>query len=608
MLCGGNGCTARGSLKIKNALEKELKEKGLDREITVVLTGCNGFCAQGPVMIVHPDDIFYKQVTVKDVPAIVDEHFIKGRPVERLMYRDPVKKQPIPAMKDIPFFSVQVLRALRNKGLIDPEKIEEYIGRDGYMAAAKALTEMRPEEIIAEIKRSGLRGRGGAGALTGLKWEICAKEESKEKYIVCNRSTLDIEPHSIVEGMIIAGRATGAGKGFIYTRASLPLIVRRFTIAVEKAREYGLLGANILDSGFAFDIEVFQASDEFVCGEETALLMSLESRRGMPKPKPPFPAVKGLWEMPTVINTVETLANVPQIILNGADWYRSVGTEKSPGTKVFTLSGPLHNNGLIEVPMGTPLKDIIYSIGGGLRKGREFKAAQVGGSTGGYIPESLLDLPVTYEDITKAGAIMGSGGIVVLSDLNCMVSSAKFTLEFSSDESCGKCTPCRIGTTVLKEMHKDICEGRGRESDIELMADLAVEMQDSSLCGLGQTAANPVLTAIRYFRAEYDEHIKEKWCKAGVCRELCTFYIDEEKCKACGACKRVCPKNAISGEKKVPHRIDQSLCIQCRSCYETCAFGSIRIGPRSMREEMMNLPDQGILSEIHAKQTAGEED
>jgi NADH:ubiquinone oxidoreductase subunit F (NADH-binding)/(2Fe-2S) ferredoxin len=587
MLCGGTGCTAAGSLKIKQALKEEIKSKGLSGEINILLTACNGFCAHGPVMIVYPDKVFYQKVSAADVPLIVEEHLIKGRPIERLMYKEPIKKLPLPVIQDIPFFNLQVLRALRNKGMIDPEKIEEYIARDGYQAAAKALTEMTPEQIVHEIKMSGLRGRGGAGIPTGIKWEICAKTDSDSKYIICNRSTIEVEPHVVLEGMIIGAKAVGAHKGYIYVRTGYPIFIHRLNLAISQAREYGLLGENILGTGFDFDVELSKSADEFVCGEETALLMSIESKRGMPNPRPPFPVEKGLWDEPTVINTVETFANIPQIILHGAEWYRSVGTEKSPGTKIFTLSGPLNNTGLIEVPMGISLHSIINDVGGGIEKGRKLKAVQVGGSTGGYIPEHLIDVPVTYEDITQLGAIVGSGGIAVMSDLNCMVSAAKFVFEFASDESCGKCPPCRLGTKVLLDKLKDITEGRGEESDIELMEDLAVEVKETSLCGLGQTAMNPVLSSIRYFREEYDSHIKERWCKAGVCRNLCTFYIEGAKCKGCGACARVCPRKAISGEKKQPHHIDQALCIQCRSCYETCKFGSIQIGPRSMREELL---------------------
>ncbi len=622
MLCGGTGCIAGGSLKIKKALDEELRNRGLENEISVVLTGCNGFCAEGPVMTVYPEDIFYEKVSVNDVPLIVQEHFIKGRPVEKLMYREPMKKQTIPLMKDIPFFSLQVLRALRNKGLIDAEKIEEYIARDGYQAAAKALTEMTPEQVIDEVKKSGLRGRGGAGFPTGMKWELCARVKGDQKFILCNgdegdpgafmdRSIMEADPHVVLEGMIIGARAIGANKGYIYVRAEYPLAVHRLQLAITQAKEYGLLGENVLGTGFSLDIEIYQGAGAFVCGEETALMRSIEGKRGMPRPRPPFPAQKGLWDKPTVLNNVETYANIPQIILNGAEWYRSLGTEKSTGTKVFALSGAINNIGLIEVPMGIPLRKIIYDIGGGIPNKRKFKAVQLGGPSGGCIPEHLLDTPVTYEDIIQTGAIVGSGGMVVMNDLNCMVSVAKFFLEFTAEESCGKCPPCRIGTTVMLDLLTKITEGKGKAGDIELLQDMSLDIIATSLCGLGQTAPNPVLTTIKYFRDEYESHINEQWCKTGVCKDLCTFYIDEEKCKACGLCKKACPQGAISGEKKVPHRIDQVQCIQCRSCYEACKFDSVKIGPRNMREllaQYKDQPAQEVLRGKFAAALAGKEE
>ncbi len=598
MLCGGTGCIASGGLKIKDALESELRKRGIAEEIHVIVTGCNGFCAQGPIMTVYPEGIFYQKLTVDDIPHLVEEHFIKGRPVQRLMYHEAGKKDAVPVMNDIPFFNLQVLRALRNKGLIDAEKIEDYIARDGYMAAAKALLEMTPEQIINEVKASGLRGRGGAGFPTGIKWEICSKVQGEQKYILCNgdegdpgafmdRSIMEADPHVVLEGMIIAAKAIGANKGYIYVRAEYPLAVRRLQIAIDQAKEYGLLGENILNSGFSLDIEIYQGAGAFVCGEETALMRSIEGKRGMPIPRPPFPAQKGLWKKPSVLNNVETFANVPPIILHGAQWFRSLGTEKSTGTKVFALTGAISNIGLIEVPMGIPLRKIIYDIGGGIRKGRKFKAVQLGGPSGGCIPEHLLDTPVTYEDIVQTGAIVGSGGMVVMDDLNCMVSVAKFFLEFTTDESCGKCPPCRIGTKIMLDKLIDITEGRGKEGDVELLEDLARDIINTSLCGLGQTAPNPVLTTIRYFRDEYDSHIREGWCKAGVCRDLVTFYIDETTCKGCGACARVCPQKTITGEKKKPHYINQELCIKCRSCYEACKFDSVKIGPAKLREELL---------------------
>jgi len=593
MLCGGTGCIASGGLKVKDALEAELSKHNLSDQISVTITGCNGFCAEGPIMTVYPEGIFYEKLTVDNIPFLVEEHFVKGRPVEKFMYKEADKKAAVPAINEIPFFKLQVLRALRNKGLIDPEKIEEYIARDGYMAAAKALTEMTPQDVIAEIKNSGLRGRGGAGFPTGLKWELCSMSQADQKYILCNgdegdpgafmdRSIMEADPHVVLEGMIIAAKAIGASKGYIYVRAEYPLAVKRLQIAIDQAKEYGLLGDNILNSGFNLDIEIYQGAGAFVCGEETALMRSLEGKRGMPIPRPPFPAHKGLWEKPTVLNNVETYANIPPIIHNGSTWYRSLGTEKSTGTKVFALTGAVNNIGLIEVPMGIPLRTVIYDIGGGIKKGRKFKSVQLGGPSGGCIPEDHLDIPVTYEDIVKTGAIVGSGGMVVMDDSNCMVNTARFFLDFTTDESCGKCPPCRIGTKVMKDKLEDITEGRGKEGDIELLEDLSRDIIQMSLCGLGQTAPNPVLSTIRYFKHEYESHIHDKWCKAGVCRNLSTFYIEEEACKGCGACLRACPQKAITGEKKKPHSINQELCIKCRSCYEACKFNSVKVGPADM--------------------------
>jgi len=608
MLCAGTGCVASGTMKVKNALKEELIKRGLEEEIRIVLTGCNGYCAQGPVMSVYPDEVFYQGLTVEDIPKLVEEHFLKGRPYQKLMFKEPEKKVAILSMKDIPFFKHQVLRVLRNKGLIDPERLDEYIARDGYQAAAKALTQMTTEEIIKVMKDSGIRGRGGAGFPTGLKWEFASKVESDVKYMLCNgdegdpgafmdRSVMEADPHAVIEGMIIGARAIGAHNGYIYVRAEYPLAVKRLQMAIDQCYATGLLGKDIFGSGFDFDLEIYQGAGAFVCGEETALMRSIEGKRGMPRPRPPFPAHKGLWDKPSVLNNVETLAQVPLIILNGAIWYRSLGTEKSPGTKVFALTGAVNNIGLIEVPMGIPLRTIIYDIGGGIRKGKKFKAVQMGGPSGGCIPESLLDIPVTYEDVVKTGAIMGSGGMVVMDDNNCMVSTAKFFLEFTADESCGKCVPCRVGTRILLDMLVDITEGRGKEGDIETLDDLSRDIIASSLCGLGQTAPNPVLTTIRYFREEYESHIKEGWCKAGVCRDLATFWIDEKLCKACGACLRACPSKAIVGEKKKPHRIIQELCVRCRTCYETCKFNSIKILPASARDRLNKLTSQEIKTE-----------
>ncbi len=586
MICAGTGCVANGSLKVKDALETELIKRNLQNEVKIVLTGCNGFCAKGPVMVVYPEDIFYQLVKPEDVPHLVEEHFIKGRPVQKFLYTPPADKNTIPVMNDIPFFKHQVLRALRNRSLIDAEKIEEYIARDGYMAAAKALTEMTPEQIVVEMKKSGLRGRGGAGFLTGLKWELCARVSGDIKYILCNgdegdpgafmdRSVMEADPHSVLEGMIIAAKAINAHYGYIYVRAEYPLAVQRLQLAIESAKEHGLLGKDILGTGFDLDLEIYQGAGAFVCGEETALMASIEGKRGMPRAKPPFPAVKGLWQRPSVLNNVETFANIPPIILHGADWYASLGTEKSKGTKVFALSGALNNIGLVEVPMGTPLKTIIYDIGGGIKNNRKFKAVQMGGPSGGCIPGSLIDTPVDFENINKTGAIMGSGGMVVMDETTCMPAMAKFFLEFTEDESCGKCVPCRIGNKTLLTILQRITNGEGREGDIELLLALSQQIKDTSLCGLGQTSPNPVLTTIRYFRDEYEAHIKEHRCPARVCTPLVKFVVDKDKCKKCGQCFKACPTGALKWEKGQVAYIDPEKCTKCKSCIKACRFWSI---------------------------------
>jgi len=591
LMCAGTGCVASGTPKVRDALKAELEKRGLADEIKIVLTGCNGFCAEGPVMLVYPEEIFYQKLTVEEIPKLVEEHFLKGRPYEKLMFKDVEKKHAIPLMNDIPFFKHQVLRVLRNKGLIDPDSLDEYIARDGYLAAAKALKEMTPQDIIKTIKDAGIRGRGGAGFPTGLKWEFASKSVADQKYMLCNgdegdpgafmdRSVMESDPHSVIEGMIIGAKAIGASKGVIYVRAEYPLAVERLQRAIDMCNESGLLGENILDSGFNFDLEIYLGAGAFVCGEETALMRSIEGQRGMPRPRPPFPAHKGLWDKPSVLNNVETLAQIAPTILNGAEWYRALGTEKSSGTKVFAITGDIKNVGLVEVPMGIPLRTIIYDIGGGInKKKKKFKSVQMGGPSGGCIPESLLDIPVTYEDVVKTGAIMGSGGMVVMDEDTCMVSTAKFFLEFTADESCGKCTPCRVGTKVMLDMLTDITEGRGKDGDIETLEDLSRDIIGTSLCGLGQTAPNPVLSTIRYFKHEYESHIKDHWCQAGICSSLCSFHIVEDLCKGCGACLRGCPQQAVVGEKKQPHRIIQELCIQCRTCYDACKFGSIAIKP-----------------------------
>jgi NADH-quinone oxidoreductase subunit F/NAD(P)H dehydrogenase (quinone)/NADP-reducing hydrogenase subunit HndC len=577
---------ASRSLAVKKALEQELVARNLQEEIRVVITGCNGFCAAGPVMVVYPDGIFYQKLTPEDMPQLVEEHFLKGRPVQRLMYKEPVKRELIPAMKDIPFFGLQVLRALRNRGIIDAEKIEEYIARDGYLALDKALNSMKPEEIFREIKESGLRGRGGAGFSTGLKWEFAAGSRGDIKYVLCNgdegdpgafmdRSILEADPHVVLEGMIIAAKAIGAHQGYIYVRAEYPLAVSRLKIAIAQARDNGLLGTNILGSGFDFDIEIYQGAGAFVCGEETALMTSLEGKRGMPRPRPPFPAYQGLWKKPTILNNVETYANVPPIILNGAAWFNRLGTEGSKGTKVFAVTGAINNIGLVEVPMGTSLRTIIYDIGGGIPNRRKLKAVQMGGPSGGCIPESLIDTPVDYESITKTGAIMGSGGMVVIDETSCMVNLAKFFLEFTQDESCGKCTPCRIGTKVMLDILKNICAGKGAEGDVEMLEDLSVTIKNASLCGLGQTAPNPVLTTIRYFRDEYDAHIKDKICPAVSCTDLIKFEVVSDLCKKCGKCAKACPVLAITWEKGNVAVINKEICTKCKTCIATCPFRAI---------------------------------
>ncbi len=586
LVCAGTSCVSGGSLDLRDALVEEIKKRGLQDEVMVATTGCNGFCAVGPLLIVHPEGIFYKELHKEDVPHFVEEQLIKGRAVKEHLFEEKERKEVIPKMNDINFFKNQILLALKNRGLIDPEVIDEYIGRDGYMGAAKALNEMTPEQIVDEMKKSGLRGRGGAGFPTGLKWSFCHDAKGDKKYILCNadegdpgafmdRSILESDPHALLEGMIIGGKAIGASKGYIYVRAEYPLAIERLNVAIAQAKEYGLLGKDILGSGFDFDIELYFGAGAFVCGEETALMQSIEGKRGMPRPRPPFPAHKGLWASPTVLNNVETYANVPSIILRGSEWFSGLGTEKSKGTKVFALTGCVKNIGLIEVPMGTPLRTIVYDVGGGIEGDRPLKAVQIGGPSGGCLPESLIDTPVDYESITKTGAIMGSGGMVVMDDKSCMVDVARFFLSFTAEESCGKCTPCRVGTTVLLNKLIDITEGRGKPGDIELLESLSKNIIASSLCGLGQTAPNPILTTIRYFRHEYEAHINDKKCPAGVCKALITYSIIADKCKGCGLCKKKCPQDCITGEKKQPHVIDVEKCITCGACYDVCKFDAV---------------------------------
>ena len=587
MLCGGTGCHSTGSKPFQAALEQELNDKGLAEEIKIIETGCNGFCAVGPVMLVQPEGIFYQKLKVKDIPELVEEHFLKGRPVKRLFFVEPQSKETIPEMDDIPFFSNQVYRAMKNKGAIDPEVIDEYIARDGYFGAAKALNDMSPDDIIEQVKISQLRGRGGGGFSTGMKWMFAASSPGEEKYVLCNadegdpgafmdRSILESDPHSILEGMLIAARAINARKGYIYCRTEYQLAIKRLNIAITQAKEYGLLGEDILGSGFDFDIEIYQGAGAFVCGEETALMRSIEGMRGMPRPRPPFPALKGLWDKPTILNNVETLANISQIILNGGAWYASIGTEKSKGTKVFALSGDVNNIGLVEVPMGVPLRTLIYEIGGGIPgKKRKFKAVQLGGPSGGCVPEHKLDTLIDYDEIIKVGAMMGSGGAIVMDDKTCMVDMARFFMDFIQEESCGKCTPCREGTRRLLELLEKICDGKGEKGDIEALEDLSSVIGQSALCGLGQTAANPILSTLRYFRDEYEAHIVDKVCPAKTCIPLLKFEVEPDACKKCGLCFKACPTNAIEWKKKEVAIIDKDKCIKCMSCFDKCNFDAI---------------------------------
>ena len=589
LICGGTGCTSSGSPAIRAHLEKELAAHGLSDEIKVVQTGCFGLCALGPIMIVYPEGTFYSRVTEADVTEIVEEHLLKGRVVDRLVYNEPAagsQRHEVASLADTGFYKTQLRVALRNCGVINPEDIDEYIGVDGYQALGRVLTEMTPEEVIDLMKRSGLRGRGGAGFPTGLKWEFAAKNASDEKYVICNadegdpgafmdRSVLEGDPHAVLEAMAIAGYAIGAHHGYIYVRAEYPIAVKRLGIAIGQAREYGLLGKNFFDSGFDFDIDIRLGAGAFVCGEETALMTSIEGNRGEPRNKPPFPANKGLFGKPTIINNVETLANIPQIIVKGPEWFASMGTETSKGTKVFALGGKIVNTGLVEIPMGTTLREIIYDIGGGIPGGKAFKAAQTGGPSGGCIPAAHLDTPIDYENLKAIGSMMGSGGLIVMDEDNCMVDVARFFLEFTVDESCGKCVPCRIGTRRLLEMLNKITEGRGTLEDLDKMEELCYYIQKNALCALGQTAPNPVLSTLKYFRKEYEAHVVEKRCPAGVCKKLVSYEIDPEKCRGCTACARKCPVGAITGRLREAHTIDKNKCIKCGACLETCKFGAI---------------------------------
>ena len=586
LVCGGTGCTSSGSQQIMVSLREELKKQGLDEEVSVVQTGCHGLCALGPIMIVYPDATFYAMVKEDDIPEIVEEHLLKGRPVQRLLYDETVTPAGVKSLGDTDFYKKQHRIALRNCGVINPEVIEEYIGTGGYQALGKVLTEMTPDDVIQVLLDSGLRGRGGAGFPTGLKWKLAKGNDADQKYVCCNadegdpgafmdRSVLEGDPHAVLEAMTIAGYAIGASQGYIYVRAEYPIAVQRLKIAIEQAREMELLGDDIFGSGFSFNIDLRLGAGAFVCGEETALMVSIEGNRGEPRPRPPFPAQKGLFGKPTILNNVETWANIPQIILNGPEWFASMGTEKSKGTKVFALGGKIHNTGLVEVPMGTTLREIIEEIGGGIPNGKKFKAAQTGGPSGGCIPAEHFDIPIDYDNLVAIGSMMGSGGLIVMDEDDCMVDIAKFFLEFTVEESCGKCTPCRIGTKRMLEILEKITKGQATMADLDKLEELCYYIKANSACALGQTAPNPVLSTLQYFRDEYVAHIVDKTCPAGVCKALLNFYIDPEKCKGSKLCARNCPANEITGTVKNPHVIDGEKCLKCGACMEKCKFGAI---------------------------------
>ncbi len=589
MICRGTGCTSSNSEQIVKNFEEEIKKHGIENEITIERTGCFGLCALGPIVIIYPEASFYSLVKPEDVEEIVKEHLVKGRVVKRLLYAESVDGDTIKSINDIEFYKKQYRIALKNCGVINPEDIDEYIAFDGYKALEQVLTSMKPEEVVDVIKRSGLRGRGGGGFSTGTKWDFTAKAVGDKKYVLCNadegdpgafmdRSVLEGDPHAVIEAMIIAGYAVGSNQGYIYCRAEYPIAVKRMTIAIMQAREYGLLGKNILDTGYEFDLEIRLGAGAFVCGEETALIASIEGERGMPRPRPPFPAIKGLFGKPTLLNNVETYANICQIILNGAEWFASMGTEKSKGTKVFALGGKINNTGLVEVPMGTTMREIVFEIGGGIPNGKKFKAAQTGGPSGGCIPAEHIDVPIDYDNLIALGSMMGSGGLIVMDEDNCMVDIARFFLDFTVDESCGKCTPCREGTKRMLEILDKITEGKGEMSDIDKLENLAKNIKASALCGLGQTAPNPVLSTLKYFKDEYIAHIKDKKCPSGVCTALLNYIVIDEKCKSCGICAKQCPVNAISGQKGVPYLIDTEKCIKCGVCLNKCPFKAIYKG------------------------------
>jgi NADP-reducing hydrogenase subunit HndC len=610
LVCAGTGCVSNKSFEVAQALEAEVARRELASEVQVIRTGCQGFCAEGPIVLSQPEGVFYCGVTAEDVPLLVEEHFVKGRPVQKLMYTQPAEKLRVPALKDIPFFAKQRLVVLRNRGALDPERIDDYVAVDGYQGLVKALTQMTPEDVIAEVTAAGLRGRGGAGFPTGVKWKACRAEKATPKYLIGNcdegdpgaymdRTLLESDPHALVEGMAIAAYALGAAKGFLYVRSEYPLAIKRMQVALDQARDYGLIGDDILGRRFSFDIEVREGSGAFVCGEETSLIHSIMGVSPEPRQRPPYPVQVGLWGQPTVINNVETLANVPLIVLRGAQWFSGIGTATSKGTKIFSLVGKIANSGLIEVPMGITVREIVYDIGGGIPNGKTFKAVQTGGPSGGCIPASLADLPIDYESLGQAGSMMGSGGMIVMDEDTCVVDVSKFFLQFTNDESCGKCSACRDGSAALLEVLTRISEGNGREGDLEFLDELARGVKDASMCGLGQTLPNPVLSTLRYFREEYEAHIRERRCPALACRSLIKYWIDPDLCPGCVACKKECPAEAISGSTKHIHVIDQEKCTKCGQCLEVCppkVSGVKKLSGREA-EELVSLPEPVSVAE-----------